>query len=160
MTKAATILALALANVPIAAGAQDASSRPTPYCPELKRVVELATTKERFAFIAGKPREGHFVDTNLALTGWKDCALYGRGTYTCDSPELDSAEEVERAQAEILQQIKVCLGEAWFEAADRSSPGYVVLHASRQPLSITLSWDQTADRKHVVRLILFVRGTR
>jgi hypothetical protein len=155
-----TLLALALACVPTATGAQDASSRPVPYCSELRRVAELATTKDRFASIAGKPREGHFVDASLALAGWKDCSLYGRGTYTCDSAEFDSAGEVERAQAEILQQLKACLGEAWSEASDRSSPGYVVLHASRQPVSITLSWDQTADRKHVVRLILFVRGTK
>jgi hypothetical protein len=97
------------------------------------------------------------VDTSLALAGWKDCSLYGAGTYTCDSAEFDRAEDVEPAQAEILQQIKACLGEGWSEAADRSSPGYVVLHASRQPVSITLSWDQTDDRKHVVRLLLFVR---
>jgi hypothetical protein len=160
LTKAARILALALMSVPTATGAQHTSSRPVSYCSDLKRVEELATTKERFASIAGKPREGHFVDTSLALAGWKDCSLYGAGTYTCDSPALDNTADVEKAQAEILQQIKACLGGAWSEAADRSSPGYVVLHASRQPVSITLSWDQTADGKHVVRLILFVRGTR
>jgi hypothetical protein len=32
-----------------------------------------------------------------------------------------------------------------------------VLHHAARPVSITLSTDQTDDRKHVVRLIVFVR---
>jgi hypothetical protein len=154
------MMALALAGASEMTRAQDAGTQAIPYCSDLKHIAELAVTRDRFSSIAGKPRQGNFLDTNVALAGWQDCSLYGAGTYTCDSPALDSAKDVERVQTEILQQIKVCLGEGWSEAADRSSPGYVVLHASRQPVSITLSWDQTADRKHVVRLILFVRGTR
>ena len=43
------------------------------------------------------------------------------------------------------------------EAAERSSPSYVVLHDAARPVSITLSTDQTDNKKHVVRLIVFVR---
>jgi hypothetical protein len=34
----------------------------------------------------------------------------------------------------------------------------VVLHHALRPVSITLSTDQTDDKKHLVHLILFVRG--
>jgi hypothetical protein len=151
------IVALALANLPGAALAQGATSEAPAYCSELKRVAALAATKERFASIAGKPREGNFLDTSVALTGWRDCALYGSATYTCDSGELNSAQEAEQAQADILLQIKSCLGEGWVIAPERASPSYVVLHDMMRPISITLSTDETADRKHIVHLIMFVR---
>jgi hypothetical protein len=155
--KAPMILALGLASVPGAASAQNAASEAPAYCSELKRVAALAATKERFASIAGKPREGNFVETTLALTGWHDCTLYGAATYTCDSHEHDSAEEAERAQAGLAWQIKSCLGEGWAMATARSSASYVVLHDVIRPISITLSTDETADKKHIVHLILFVR---
>jgi hypothetical protein len=53
--------------------------------------------------------------------------------------------------------MKTCLGAGWSQASDRSSPSYAVLHHAARPVSITLSTDQTDDRKHVVRLIVFVR---
>src|SRR5262249_4389520 len=88
---------------------------------------------------------------------WKDCSLYGAATYTCDSSEMDTAEEAEKARAAILDQVKACLGAGWAEAAERSSPNYVVLHDAVRPVAITLSTDQTDSKKHVVRLIVFVR---
>ena len=151
------ILALALASSPGTASAQGAAPEAPPYCSELQRIAALAATKERFASIAGKPREGNFLDTSLALTGWSDCALYGSATYTCDSRELNSAQEAEQAQADVLPQIKSCLGEGWVTAPERSSASYVVLHDVMRPISITLSTDETADRKHIVHLIMFVR---
>src|SRR5262249_31370335 len=83
------ILALVLASSPVAVLAQGAPCEAPAYCSELKRVAALATTRERFASIAGKPREGGFHETTLPLTGWRDCALYGAATYTCDSLEHD-----------------------------------------------------------------------
>jgi hypothetical protein len=137
--------------------AQDVAPEAPAYCSQLKRVAALAGTKEKFASITGKPRNGNFRDTTLELTGWRDCSLYGPGTYTCDSQALATAEEAETAQARTMHDIKACLGEAWSEAGDRSSPRYVVLHHEGRPLSITLSTDQTDKNEHVVRLILFVR---
>ena len=151
------ILALALSGSPGKALAQDAGAEAPTYCSDLKQVAALATTKERFASIAGKPRQGNFIDTRLALTGWQDCSLYGPATYTCDSRALGSAEEAEAAQARMLHEIKACLGEAWSEAKERSSSRYVVLHSAARPVSITLSTDETDAKEHVVRLILFVR---
>jgi hypothetical protein len=128
-----------------------------PYCHDLRRVAALAGSKERFAAIAGKPREGNFRETSLVLANWSACALYGAATYTCDSHELNSAQEAEQAQARLLHEIKTCLGETWSEAMDRSSSSYVVLHDVARPISITLSTDETNDGRHVVRLIVFVR---
>jgi hypothetical protein len=153
--KAATIMALACSSVSATALAQDAAS--SAYCADLKRVAALAMSQERFASIAGKPRQGNFVDTTLTLTGWQDCSLYGAAAYTCDSSAFDSAPAAEKAQADILKETKACFGEGWSEAADRASPSYVVLHSALRPVSITLSTDQTDDKQHVVRLILFVR---
>ena len=90
--------------------------------------------------------------------GWNNCALYGAATYTCDSPVLGTAEEAESAQAEALQQIKACLGDGWAEAVERSSSRYLVLRSVLRPVSITLSTDETDDKKHIVHLILFIRG--
>jgi hypothetical protein len=157
MMKGALIMALALASWPATTIAQDVGSQAVAYCPDLKRVASLAMSKERFSSIAGKPRDGSFLDTSVALTGWNDCSLYGPGTYTCDSQALESAKAAEQAQAATLRDIKTCLGDAWTEAADRGSAGYVVLHSVVRPVSITLSTDQTDKGEHVVRLILFVR---
>jgi hypothetical protein len=151
------IVTLTLGSLIATSWAQDAGSQVAPYCNDLKRVAALAMSQERFASITGKPRQGNFVDTTLTLTGWQDCALYGATTYTCDSLPLDSAQAAEQAQAEILKEAKSCLGEGWSEAADRASSSYVVLHSALRPVSITLSTDQTDDKKHVVHLILFVR---
>lgn len=151
------ILAWVLASVPAAAMAQDTRAQAVPYCPDLQRVVALAMSKERFASIAGKPRQGNFVDTSLALTGWNDCSLYGTTTYTCDSPAHGTADEAEYAQARLLDELKACLGSGWTEAKERSSPNYVVLHSALRPVSITLSTDQTENKEHIVHLILFIR---
>jgi hypothetical protein len=70
---------------------------------------------------------------------------------------MGTAEEAEKARAAILGQVKACLGASWTEAAERSSPSYVVLHDAARPVSITLSTDQTDGKKYVVRLIVFVR---
>jgi hypothetical protein len=153
---------VALASLPITALpfkslAQDAGPEPSPYCAGLKLVTTLALAKERFASITGKPREGNFIDTTLTLDGWSGCSLYGATTFTCDSARLDSAAAAEKMQTEILQGMKTCLGAAWSETAHRSSPNYVVLHHAARPVSITLSTDQTDDKQHVVRLIVFVR---
>lgn len=139
------------------ASSQDLSSALPSYCSELQRVTSLAMTKERFSSIAGRPREGNFLETSLALTGWHNCALYGAATYTCDSPPLGGKREAEQAQAGYVQQITTCLGEGWSEARERSSPNYVVLHNALRPVSITLSTDQTDDRQHIVHLTVFVR---
>ena len=153
----AGLLALAMASVPASASAQDARSQAPPYCFDLSRVVDLALTKERFASIAGRPRQGSYVSTSLVLAGWKDCSLYGAVIYTCDSPQMDTAEEAEKARAAILDQVRACLGAGWAEATERSSPSYVVLHNAVSPVAITLSTDQTDGKKYVVRLIVFVR---
>jgi hypothetical protein len=149
--------ALAFASVPTLTLAQTVEGQAPGYCSELKRIAALAVTKEKFASITGKPRNGNFRDTTLELTGWRDCSLYGPATYTCDSQPLAAAENAETAQASTMHDIQACLGEAWSEARDRSSPRYVVLHHAGRPLSITLSTDQTDRNEHVVRLILFVR---
>ena len=151
------ISVLALAASMTAPLAQDVGSQAASYCPDLKQIAALAMTKERFASITGKPRDGNFLDTSLPLRGWKDCSLYGPGTYTCDSQELRTAQGAEKAQARDLHQIKACLGEAWTEAPDRSSSSYVVLHAAEGLVSITLSTDETDKKEYLVRLILFVR---
>jgi len=152
--KKLAMLAFALA---ITALAQSAHSQAPPYCFDLTRIVDLAVTKERFASIAGRPRPGDFRDASLILAGWKDCSLYGAATYTCDSAEMDTAEEAEGARRDMLDQVKSCLGAGWAEAAERSSPSYVVLHNAARPVSITLSTDQTDRKRHVVRLTIFVR---
>jgi hypothetical protein len=156
MTKLA-ILAVAVASLPTAALAQNARSPVPRYCFDLSRVVDLAVTKERFASIAGRPRQGDFRDASVVLPDWKDCSLYGAATYTCDSAEMESAEAAVTARSEILRNVKSCLGAGWSEARDRSNPSYVVLRDAARPVSITVSTDQTDSRKHVVRLTVFVR---
>lgn len=155
--KKPAILALSLASLPAMGFAQNARAPAPPYCFDLSRIVDLAVTKERFASIAGRPRPGDFQDTKLVLAGWKDCSLYGAATYTCDSAEMDTAEEAEEARRDMLDDVKSCLGASWAEAAERSSPSYVVLQNAARPVSITLSTDQTDSKRHVVRLTVFVR---
>ena len=151
------IISAMLALSAAAAHAQDASAGAAPYCADLKRVAALASVRDRFASIAGKPREGQFSDTILPLTGWKDCSLYGAGMYTCDSAALKDAPEAEKAQAKIVDQVLSCFAGTWLELKDRSSPRYVVLHPAQGPASITLSIDENDNKEFVVRLILFVR---
>ena len=117
MMKKFMTLAVAMASFPAIALAQDARPQAPSYCFDLSRVVDLAMTKERFASIAGRPRQGDFRDTSLVLKDWKDCSLYGAATYTCDSSEMDTAEDAEKARAATLQQVKACLGAGWDEAA-------------------------------------------
>jgi len=148
--------ALLVASMAAAPG-QDASSAAVSYCAELKQVTALALGRDRFASIAGPAREGNFRDTSLALTGWKDCSLYGAGAYTCDSQGFGTAEEAQTAQSTIVRDVLACLGTAWAEIRDRSSPGYVVLHPLRGAVSITLSLDENNDKQHVVRFTLFIR---
>ena len=81
--------------------------------PSFSRSSPSRVTKGRFSDIAGKPRQGDFHATDLALPGWQDCSLYGASTYTCNSAEVDTAEQAEAAQAAILQEIKTCLGVGW-----------------------------------------------
>ena len=153
MAKRLILLALALAGSTATTAALDASA----YCSELQQIVSLAMTKGRFSDIAGTPQQGDFHAAGLALPGWKDCSLYGASTYTCDSVEVDTAEQAEAAQAAILQEIKACLGRGWSEADGRSSPSHVVLHSALRPVSITLSMDATDHKTHVVHLIVFIR---
>jgi hypothetical protein len=126
------------------------------YCPDLKRLAVLAATKDRFAGIAGRPREGNFVETTLPLAGWRDCALYGRRSYACDSDKVATAAAAEQRQAAILKEVKECLGNDWSEVEDRSSSNYVVLHDAGSATSITLSTD-LAEGGHLVHLIIFAR---
>jgi hypothetical protein len=140
------ILALALASPPTTTSAQDAARDGPAYCSELKEIVSLAMTKARFSDIAGKPQQGDFHDTNLPLSGWRNCSLYGTGTYTCDSVEMDTADQAEARQAAILREIKACLGQGWSQADGRSSPSHVVLHSALRPVSITLSMDATDNK--------------
>ncbi len=151
----AGICGMLMAQIP-AAGAEDG---PT-YCPALTRVAALVNTKERFASIIGRPREGNFLETTLPLPGWGDCSFHGTRTYTCDSRSFATASEAERAFAKTLDDIKGCLRGSWAEDRSRASPGYAVLHDDRQVASITINTDQTEKNEHVVRLILFLRSSR
>jgi hypothetical protein len=128
-----------------------------PYCTDLKQLTQLATRTSQFAAIAGKPREGNFRDTTLPLTGWKDCALYGATTYTCDSRALRSPLEAEAALTKTADEILRCLAGAWVEIKDRSSAAYVVLHPARGSASMTLSLDENDNKEYLVRLTLFLR---
>ena len=138
--------------------AQDIASAAPAYCSELKRVAALAMTKEKFAAIAGKPRQGNFRDTDLALTGWRDCSLYGAGNLYLQFPGARPPRRTPRRRKHgPCMTSKPASAKHGAEARDRSSPRYVVLHHAGPPLSITLSTDQTDKNEHVVRLILFVR---
>jgi len=144
----------------IAAGlalAQDVCAEAAPYCAELKQVAALASARDRFASITGKPREGNFSETTLPLPGWSECSLYGASMYTCDSHGIKGAEDAEKAQARTADEILSCFAGTWLEARDRASPGYTVLHPSRGPASMTLNLDQNDQAAFVVRLNLFIR---
>ena len=132
------------------------SADATAYCPDLKRLAALAATKDRFAGVAGRPREGNFLETTLPLAGWSNCAIYGRRSYTCDSDKVATAAAAEKRQAKILNEVKECLGDDWSEVKERSSSSYVVLHDARSTTSITLSTD-ISEGDHLVHLIIFAR---
>jgi len=146
---------VSLASIAVA---QDSSSPPvTSYCPDLKQVIVLAAGNDGFRSIAGSPRQGNFLEAKLGLSGWNDCLLYGAGTYTCDSQTFESGGAAQYAQVGIVREIQACLGSAWREVKERSSPTYVVLHNNARPVSITLSTDETGQRDHIVRLTVFIR---
>lgn len=128
------------------------------YCPALMQVTAFVEAKDRFAGIIGEPRQGNYLATKLALPGWADCAFYGTRTYTCDSLPVQTAEEVERAFARTLAEVKDCLRDKWSEEPSRASPGYAVLHRERPAASITINTDRSDKNEHVVRIILFLRG--
>ncbi len=129
-----------------------------PYCADLKRLIDLAGTKQKFGCVAGRPREGNFRDTTMPLAGWRDCSLYGSRTYTCDSEVFATAGEANKALAAIVNGVKDCLGEEWAKDESRSSAVYVVVRNEHDAVSMTLSTDVTGEGGHVVRLTLFLRG--
>jgi hypothetical protein len=149
------VVILAVVSMPFILMAQEAIA---PYCSELKRVTDLAITNERFTHIAGKLRDGNFADSSLTLTDWNDCSVYGARIYTCDSQPTGTAQEAQQAQEKIFHDIQACLGNSWAEAKERSSLGFIVLHHAEQPVSMTLSRDETDKKEYVVRLILFGRS--
>jgi hypothetical protein len=152
---ASAIVIPALVSIPLILMAQEAIA---PYCSDLKRVADLAITNDRFTHIAGKLRDGNFSESTLALTGWNDCSVYGGRIYTCDSQPTGTAQEAQQAQEKIFHDIQACLGNSWAEAKDRSSLDFIVLHHAEQPVSMTLSRDETDKKEYVVRLILFGRS--
>ena len=152
----AAIVAGAIAST-VVAFAQDARAEATPYCAELKELNNYAMSRQRFAPIIGPPRSGDYRETSLPLTGWSNCAMYGSNTYTCDSAEFKSHEEVVKAQQRIAQDILSCFDGTWAESAEQMGPDFVVLHPKLGPASITLSLDETDSKTHIVRLILFLR---
>src|SRR5258707_12527624 len=81
----ARLLALVMASLPALAAAQGPRSQAPPYCFDLTRVVDLAMTQERFASIAGRPRQGGFQGTGLGVAGWNGRPPSGAATATCDS---------------------------------------------------------------------------
>jgi hypothetical protein len=126
-----------------------------PYCGDLKRAAVLAMTKERFASISTRPKEGNFTDSSLVLMDWNGCSIYGGRIYTCDSQPSGTTQEAQQAQQKIFHEVQACLGTSWAEAKDRSSLDFIVLHHADQPVSITLSIDQPEQKQYVTRLILF-----
>jgi hypothetical protein len=86
-----------------------------PYCSDLKRVADLAMTNERFASISVKPRDGNFSDSNLALTGWNDCSVYGARIYTCDTQPTGTAQEAQQAQEKVFHCILRLGNSSWAE---------------------------------------------
>src|SRR3977135_3796185 len=87
ITGSACLLAVALgADAGRAALGDKLSAVPDPaaYCDDLLRGTDLAATSGKLTFIAGKARDGSFLDTTLPLAGWSDCSLYGPRTYICE----------------------------------------------------------------------------
>ncbi len=150
-------VALALGSALGLVGLGGAALAASAWCPDLKRLVDLTVSKEKFAYVAGAPREGDFRDTIMPLAGWRDCGLYGTRTYLCESHGLKTAEEAEKALATLVTEIEECLGEDWSKDESRSSSVYAVLHSTHDPAAMTLGADFT-ENGHVVRLTLFVRG--
>src|SRR5215212_8759916 len=100
------ILLVSAAALLVVAGTAQSQPAVAPYCENLKQIILLAASREKFASIAARRREGNFSDTSLALTGWSDCSVYGSRTYTCDFQPMKSAEEAEAEQSKIVQEIK------------------------------------------------------
>ena len=148
----AVALALALCGIG-GAGCADAA-----WCPDLKRVVDLTVAKDKFAYIAGTPREGDFRATTMTLAGWRDCSLYGTRTYLCDSQGFTTAQGAEKELATRVAEVVGCLGETWSKDESRSSSVYTVLHSAQDPAAMTLGTDTTDAGEHIVRLTVFVRG--
>ena len=153
----ALALALAVHLLPLRAEDILISESPT-YCEDLLRIIDVAATKKKFSVISGRVREGEFLDTTLPLAGWKDCALYGARTYTCDSHPFGTATAAEKALTDLVKDITTCLGEGWALDKSRSSPEYVILQHAQGVLSMTLSTDAISPNEHTIRLILLVRG--
>ena len=158
-TRSPGLIAVAVAILPLILTpillAQEAM---IPYCSDLKRATDLAMTNERFASISAKPRDGDFADSSLVLMDWNDCSVYAGRIYTCDSRPIETAQEAEQMQRKISQEIQYCLGISWVEEKDRSSLGFIRLHHADQPISMTLSIDETDQKQYLVRLILFGRS--
>src|SRR5215467_16099778 len=112
------------------------SPEPVPYCAELKELNNYAMSQRRFAPIIGAPKEGNYRATSLALTDWMNCGFYGATTYTCDSHELKSRAEAQRAQQRIAQEILGCFQGTWAHAPDQMGPDFIVLHPKLGPASI------------------------
>jgi hypothetical protein len=142
----------------ILAGATARADELPAYCGELRQLASAALTKDKFAGIIGKPRAGNYLDTTVALLGWEDCAFYGTRTYTCDSAAFRTAEESDRAFANIVGEVKACLRDGWAKDQSRASPGYVVLHDNHQMAAITINTDRREKGEFIVRLILFLRS--
>lgn len=149
---------LTFAGTLLLSGLGGAAFADTAWCPDLKRVIDLTVTKEKFAYIAGAPREGDFRETTMPLAGWRDCSLYGARNYICESQGFKTAAEAEKALAGLVAEVADCLGDAWSKDESRSSSVYAVLHSAQDPAAITLGTDRAGDGRHVVRLTLFVRA--
>jgi hypothetical protein len=156
--RAAARICAAMVTASISTGAIAQADDVPSYCAELRQVAAAALARDKFAGMVGKPRAGNFLDATIALPGWEDCAFYGLRTYTCDSRGLKTAEEGDRALAKILGEVKACLRDGWAEDQSRASPGYVVLHDTRQVAAITINTDRSERGEHIVRLILFLRS--
>jgi len=128
------------------------------WCPDLERVIDLTVTKDKFAYIAGAPRDGDFRDTIMPLADWRDCSLYGTRTYICESQGFRTAEDAGKALATLVAEVGECLGGSWSKDESRSSPVYAVLHSAQDPAAMTLGTDTTDAGEHIVRLTVFFRG--
>ena len=134
--------ALALVSALAPAGLGGAAFADSAWCPDLKLLIDLTATKEKFAYIAGAPREGDFRDTTMPLADWRDCALYGTRTYLCESQLFKTTEDAEMALAASVKEVEDCLGKSWSKDAGRSSSVYAVLHSAQDPAGITLGTDK------------------
>jgi hypothetical protein len=154
MMRRLMILALALAVPPGHAWEQDIGSEGPSYCSDLQRVTSLAMTRERAA-IAGKPREGNFLETSLALTGWNNCALTAPRPIPAIPPR-STARKTRSARRRT--------------SCGKSRPASVKDGPKRPSARRPTMWscttrsarfpsrtDQTDDSRHVVHLNVFVR---